>query len=146
MAARYTVQGERQRSCLKRKEKATCKMCSGAAQKSGFVSGEKTQFLLKCTGRNFLNCKALNVLFCKLKHISKFWGTPVRQFMKATLIHLFCPCQRGFPRGEPLGSLLRSPLCLQSWQNYLNPKDGCWWVVHTMGPVRHPGIYSQGNY
>ena len=91
VAARCKVEGQRQRSCLKRKEKATCKMCSGAAQKSGFVSGEKTQFLLKCTGRHFLNHKARNVLFCKLNHISKFWGTTARQFMKATLTHLFCP-------------------------------------------------------
>lgn len=140
------MEGERQSSCLKKKEKVTCRMCSGAAQKSGFVSGEKTQVLLKCTGRHLLNCKALNGLFYKLKHISKFWGTPARQFTKATLIHLFCPCSGGFPKGEPLGSLLRSLLGLQSWQNYLNPKDGCWWVVHTMGSVQHLGIYSRGNH
>ena len=95
-----TVSRDGLSGCLKRKEKAACKMCSGAAQKSGFVSGEKTQFLLKCTGRQFLNCKALNGLFCKLKHISKFWGTPERQFTKATLIHLFCPCSGWFSQRE----------------------------------------------
>ena len=52
--------GRKAEELLKKKRESGLQMCSGAAQKSGFVSGEKTQFLLKCTGRQFLNCKALN--------------------------------------------------------------------------------------
>ena len=60
--------GRKAEELLKKKRESGLQMCSGAAQKSGFVSGEKTQFLLKCTG----NIHKIDRIPCHKTNINKF--------------------------------------------------------------------------
>lgn len=49
-------------------------LISTVGMRKGPRIGDGFVMRLKCTGRHFLNRKALNGLFCKLKHTSKVLG------------------------------------------------------------------------
>lgn len=120
---------------------------SSVRMRKGVITADRLALRLTHMWKHFWNCRALNGLFCKWKHISKVAGTLVKQFPRAAHIRLFCPCLGwAFLKGTLSSSLLRSPLCAQSWKNDLNPKYGCWQLVRTRGHIQSPSIDCQGNY
>lgn len=86
-------------------------LISTIKMRKGLIIADRLVMRLKCVWKHFLNCKALNGLFCKLKNISKIVGTLEKQFTKATLIHLFCPCSGWvFLNGTLLAVVEKSPV------------------------------------